>query len=99
MVPLTAVTVMVYVLAGVNGVDETVSVELPDAPDKSVTLVTFRDDAGADKTEGVTEAMSAMLPTNPLRLVTVILEEADDPAVKLRSEELAAMEKSGTLEN
>ena len=60
----------------------------------NVTLEALRERVGP---EGDEEAESPIVPENPLRLVTVIVDEAELFARKLREAGLAEMEKSVTV--
>ena len=81
--------------ARVNGVEEIVRVELPEAPESNVILVTLNVADGPLRTDGKTETMRARLPTKPFRLVTVIFDEDDAPAVKFSRAGAIVREKSG----
>ncbi len=72
----------------------TVSVEVPDPPAAIVMLVGLND---ADSPDGATTAVRLMVPANPPRLLTVIVDVLDWPAVMFTVVGLAAMEKSTTL--
>ena len=55
--------------------------EIPVSPDVRLTLVGFNE---ADGPLGVTEAAKFTVLANPARLVTLIVEVADDPGVTAR---------------
>jgi hypothetical protein len=80
-VPLTPVTVTVYVPAAVDAVVAMVRVEVPVEPGVKLTLVGTKVNVIPLAT-GETVADSATLPVNP-RLLKVIVEVAEPPAVKL----------------
>ena len=88
-VPLVPATVTVYVPAGVEAVVAIVNVEVAVEPGVRLTLV------GANVNvmpvaAGATVADSAMLPVKP-RLLTVIVEVAEPPAVKLAGDAVPAL--------
>jgi hypothetical protein len=76
------------------GVDEeTVRIEVPEAPELRVTLVGLR--ATVEPEEGTTEVERVIVPENPFRLLRLIVEVADEPAWTVRADELLEIEKSG----
>ncbi len=88
-VPLAPVTVTVYVPAGVEAVVAIVNVEVAVDPGVRLTL------AGANVkvmpvAAGATVADSPTLPVNP-RLLTVIVDVAELPAVKLAGDAVPAL--------
>jgi hypothetical protein len=72
----------------------TVRVEVPELPEVRLTLVGL---AEAVRPKGETEVVSSMLPTNPPRLSSVIVEVPDWPARMARLEELEEIAKSTTI--
>jgi hypothetical protein len=94
-VPLAPVTVTVYVPAGVDAVVAIVSVDVADDPGVRLTLVGAKVNV-IPVAAGATVAESATLPVKP-RLLTVTMEVADPPAVKLAGDAApAATVKSPT---
>jgi hypothetical protein len=71
---------------------DTVRVEVPDPPEIILTLVGFNE---AEGPLGETETANVTVFANPARLVTLIVEVADDPGVTARPLGLAEMKKSG----
>jgi hypothetical protein len=69
-----------------------VSVEVPWPFDVRVTDELLREVLGPELEETVTERV--MVPENPLRLVRVIVETADEPFEKVSDDGLAAILKS-----
>jgi hypothetical protein len=76
---------------GVLAGTETVKVELAEPPEVSVTFVGFRDTTRLEDAERLT------VPVKPLRLVTVIVESAEDPRGIVRNVGVAMMLKSGPV--
>ncbi len=73
----------------------TVRMDGVDPPASSVTFTGFSD--GVRPVEGETVAESWMVPANPPRLVKVIVELPEAPALMVNDVGLAAMLKSPTL--
>jgi hypothetical protein len=71
---------------------DTVSVVVPVPPDDSVTLVALRVVVGPD---GDMEDVRLIVPVNPLMLVKVMVDAAEEPAWIVRLAGLAAIVKSG----
>ena len=69
------------------------SVDDAEPPEESAKLVGF---SVKDGPLGVTAAANETVPANPLTLVRVIVDAADDPWTIEIDEGLAAIEKSGT---
>ena len=92
-VPLVADTVAVYTPSGVVLEVEIVRVELADPSAENRMLVGFKLTTGP---VGKTEAVKLTLPTNPPRLVTVIVEAPIEPCASVREEGLDANPKSWT---
>ena len=85
----------VIVTVYVPPVDEvTVRVDMPELPEVRATLVGL---AEAVRPEGETEVVSATLPANPPRLLSVIVEAPDWPARIVKLVELDDIAKSTTL--
>src|SRR5213594_2009258 len=92
-VPLVADTVAVYAPSGVVLEVEIVRVELADPSAENWMLVGFKLTTGP---VGKTEAVKLTLPTNPPRLVTVIVEDVIEPCTSAREDGLDANPKSWT---
>ena len=71
-------------------------VVLPEAPERSVMLVTFSVAEGGPGEDEIV-VMTAILPTNPLRLVRVTLDEFEPPAANATLVGFAEIEKSGPV--
>jgi len=71
---------------------DTVSVVVPVPPDDKVTLVALRVVVGPD---GDMEDVRVIVPVNPLMLLKVMVDAAEDPAWIVRLTGLAIMVKSG----
>ena len=69
-----------------------VKVEVPVPPDARLTLVGFNE---ADGPLGETAATRFTVSANPARLVSLIVDVAEDPGVKARPLGFAEMKKSG----
>ena len=69
-----------------------VSIEVPWPPEVRVTDELLSDVLGPELEETVTDRV--IVPENPLRLVKVIVDPADDPFETVRDEGLAVMLKS-----
>jgi hypothetical protein len=67
-------------------------VEVPLPPRDRVTLETLSEIAGP---EGDIEAARLMVPLNPFKLLSVIVEEPEEPAVMVKLLGPAVMTKSG----
>lgn len=73
-----------------------VSIEVPVPPAISETGFTLNEVVGPFVTTGEIAAVSVILPANPFRLVSVMVEVAELPAVKLAGlAALAEIPKSG----
>jgi hypothetical protein len=71
---------------------DTVSVVVPVPPAESVTLVALRVVVGPD---GDMEDVRVIVPENPLMLVKVMVDAAEEPDWIVRLTRLAAIVKSG----
>jgi hypothetical protein len=76
----------------VDDVVETVNADVPAPPPDRVMLGKLSDILGP---EGEIEAAKLMVPLNPFRLISVIVEAPEDPAGMVRLLRLAVMAKSG----
>ncbi len=74
---------------------DTVRVEVAVAPDERLKLVGFTEAVGP---AGETEVFSVAAPANPLKLDNIMVDVPEDPAVRMRLEELAATPKSGNVD-
>ncbi len=72
----------------------TVRADVPEFPEVRLTLVGLVE---AVSPEGETEVVTAMLPANPPRLLSIIVEVPDWPAKMVRLVELEEIAKSTTL--
>ena len=71
---------------------ETVNADVPAPPPDRVMLGKLSDILGPD---GAIEAAKLMVPLNPFKLISVIVEALEEPAGIVRLLKLAVMAKSG----
>src|SRR2546421_1258331 len=95
--PDVAVIVIVYVPGVVRTDVATVRVDMPVPPEVKVTDVGLRLAVGymRQRPEQAIEVLNPIVPANPFRLVSVIVDVPDDPIWMLRDAGVALMPKSG----
>ena len=95
--PDVAVIVMVYVPGVVRTDVATVRVDMPDPPAVRVTDVGLRLAVGymRQRPEQAIDVLNPIVPANPFKLVSAIVDVPDDPIWMLRDAGVALMPKSG----
>ena len=93
--PPVPTTRIVYVRLGVLAAVVTTRLDPWVPPSAKVTVAGFRVNVGPLDTTGETAAVSVTVPVKPVRLVTRMVENPEEPAFIVRAKGVAVMVKSG----